>query len=192
MDTNRAPGPDNIPTEFYQHCWEVIKDDVMRLFYCFHVGSLDVQRLNYGIITLLPKVAEANKIQQFRPICLLRCIYKLITKTLTIRLEPFTPKLFSIQQNALIKNRNIMDRIFSLHEIMHHTHVKKQVGVILNLDIENTKVSSPSSPLISALFNEKCLHVSCFFQKFKTVSLGLQENQWKKYTSRYAHPLWKL
>jgi hypothetical protein len=68
MDINRAPGPDNIPTEFYQHCWEVVKDDIMNLFYSFYQGSLDVQRLNYGVITLFPKMADANKIQQFRPI----------------------------------------------------------------------------------------------------------------------------
>ena len=136
MDTNRAPGPDNIPTEFYQHCSEVVKSDIMCIFERFHAGSLDVQRLNYGIITLLPKVVEASKIQQFCPICLLRYIYKLITKSLTTRLEPYAKKLFSIQQNAFIKNRNIMDGIFSLHEIMHHTHVKKQTGSILKLDFE--------------------------------------------------------
>ena len=81
-------------------------------------------------------MVDANKIQQFRPICLLRSIYKLITKTLTLRLEPFASKLFSIHQNAFIKKRNIMDGIFSLHELMHHTHVKKQVGVVLKLDFE--------------------------------------------------------
>ena len=32
MKANRAPGPDNIPTEFYQHCWGVVKSDVMVLF----------------------------------------------------------------------------------------------------------------------------------------------------------------
>jgi hypothetical protein len=37
----------------------------MNLFYAFHDGSLDVQRLNYGIITLLPKISEANKISQY-------------------------------------------------------------------------------------------------------------------------------
>jgi hypothetical protein len=103
MKSNRAPGSDEIPTEFYQHCWEVVKNDVMNLFHNFHNGSLNLQRLNYWIITLLPKMADANKIQQYRPICLLRCIYKLITKTLTIRLDPYASKLFSIQQNAFIK-----------------------------------------------------------------------------------------
>jgi hypothetical protein len=63
MDVNRAPGPDEIPSEFYQHCWDIVKGDIMRLFEHFYEGTLDVQRLNYGIITLLPKVSEANKIQ---------------------------------------------------------------------------------------------------------------------------------
>jgi hypothetical protein len=119
MDVNRAPGPDEIPSEFYQHCWDIVKFDIMSLFDHFYAGTLDVQRLNYGIITLLPKVIEANKIQQFRPICLLRCMYKLITKTLTLRVEPYIHKLITIQQNAFIRGRNIMDSVLSLHEIMH-------------------------------------------------------------------------
>jgi hypothetical protein len=98
----------------------------MNIFLKFHEGALDVQRLNYGIITLLPKMASNNIILQFRPICLLRCIHKLITKTLTIRLEPYASKLFSIQQNTFIKNRFLMNGIFSFREIMHHVHVKKQ------------------------------------------------------------------
>jgi hypothetical protein len=48
----------------------------MGLFKEFHDNALDVRRLNYGIITLLPKTKEANKIQQFRPICVLNCLYK--------------------------------------------------------------------------------------------------------------------
>jgi hypothetical protein len=131
-----CPGPDNIPTEFYQHCWVVVKNDIKNPFIKFHEGNLDVQRLNYGVITLLPKMADANKIHQFMPICLLRCIYKLITKILTIRLEPYASKLFSVQQNAFIKNRFLMDGGFLLHEVMHHVHIKKQVGIILKIYIK--------------------------------------------------------
>jgi hypothetical protein len=57
----------------------------MGLFSQFHGKSLDIKRLNYGIITLLPKSKEAMKIQQFRRICLLKCIYKWFTKVLTLR-----------------------------------------------------------------------------------------------------------
>jgi hypothetical protein len=136
MRVNRAPGPDNILIEFYQHYWEFVKGDIFNLFTTFHSGTLDIQRINYGIITLLPKVSDADKITQYRPICLLRYIYKLITKVLTIRLEPYAGKLFSKNQNAFIKKINIMDGILSLQEIFHHTHVKKKVGVVLKLDFE--------------------------------------------------------
>ena len=89
MNNNRAPGPDNIPAEFYQHFWDIMKKYIMRLFTALYEGTLDVHRLNYGIITLLPKINGANKIQQFRPICLLRCPYKLITKVLDNRVTPY-------------------------------------------------------------------------------------------------------
>jgi hypothetical protein len=89
MEKNKAAGPDSIPAEFYQICWDIVKNDIVSLFQDFHAGHLDVSRLNYGIITLLPKIKEATKIQQYRPICLLNCLYKLITKVLTIRIEPY-------------------------------------------------------------------------------------------------------
>ena len=42
MAPNRAPGPDNIPVEFYQVCWDIVKGDIMALFDHFHQGNLDV------------------------------------------------------------------------------------------------------------------------------------------------------
>jgi hypothetical protein len=112
------------------------KEDIMALFVAFHNCNLDVQRLNYGIRTLLSKNSEANKIQQFKFICLLRCIYKLITKILTLRLDPYAEKLFGIHQNTFIKGSNIMYGIVSPHELLHHTHVRKHTRVISKLDFE--------------------------------------------------------
>jgi hypothetical protein len=47
-------------------CWEIVKDDIMQLFLDFHEGKVDISRLNYGVITLLPKVSDATKIQQYK------------------------------------------------------------------------------------------------------------------------------
>lgn len=136
MEHNKAAGPDKIPIEFYQSCWDIIKIDIIELFNDFHRGNLDVSRLNYGIITLLPKVNEANKIQQFRPICLLNCLYKWITKVLTVRISPYAEKLISREQTAFMKGRNIMSGIMALHEILHETKRQKKIGVVLKLDFE--------------------------------------------------------
>jgi hypothetical protein len=87
MKRNTAPGPDHIPIEFYQTCWEIIKEEVMDLVNEFWAHELDIDRLNYGVITLIPKTKEAVKIQQDRPICLLNVSYKIITKALMLRFE---------------------------------------------------------------------------------------------------------
>lgn len=50
------------------------------LFGSFCAGLSNVKRLNYGNITLVPKVVGADMIQKFRPICLLDAIFKLLTK----------------------------------------------------------------------------------------------------------------
>jgi len=136
MEKNKAAGPNKIPIEFYQGCWKIVKNDIIQLFDDFFRQKVDISRLNYGIISLLPKVKDANKIQQLRPICLLNCLYKLITKTLTLRLEVVADKLIHNTQTAFMKKRNIMSGIMCLHEILHETKRRKEVGVILKLDFE--------------------------------------------------------
>jgi hypothetical protein len=63
MEHNKAPGPDGFPAEFYQKNWVVIKDDLMALFNQFSIGDLPLYKLNFGVITLLPKKEDAVQIQ---------------------------------------------------------------------------------------------------------------------------------
>jgi hypothetical protein len=136
MERNKIAEPDGFPIEFFQTCWEFMKEDICELFMDFHVGTLDIKRLNYGTITLLPKVKDANRIQQFRPICLLNCLYKWFTKLLTMRLEPVAKRLIHKSRSAFIQGRNIMNGVMALHEILHETKRRKEVGVLLKIDFE--------------------------------------------------------
>jgi hypothetical protein len=136
MYKNKAAGPDGLPIQFYQACWSVIKDDMMELFADLYLRNLDIKILNYGIITLLPKTKEATMIHQFRLICLLNCIYKWFTKCLTLRVELVVSRIIHRTQITFIKGRNIINSILALHEILHETKCKKQIGVVLKLDFE--------------------------------------------------------
>jgi len=136
MERNTAPGPDHIPVEFFQTCREVIKYDMLLMFEEFDRHNLDMERLNYGIITLLLKTKEANKIQQYRLICLLNVVYKIFTENLMLRMEKNTRKNFKQMSNSLLKRQNIMEGVMSLHEILRDTKVRKKGGLILKLDFE--------------------------------------------------------
>lgn len=127
----------------------------------------------------MPKLTGADKIQQFRPICLLKYIYKWLTKSLTIRLEHYADKLINIQQNAFIKKRNIRDGVLTLHEVMHHTHVKREIGVVLKLDFEKAYDKVNREFLLSCLhhkgFNEKLCHWIDQVLRDGTVSVKLND-----------------
>jgi UDP-galactopyranose mutase len=53
MEHNKAPDPDDFHAEFYHVFWEVVKVDLMDIFYDFCNGDLDLFSLNFEIITLL-------------------------------------------------------------------------------------------------------------------------------------------
>jgi mannosylglycoprotein endo-beta-mannosidase len=59
MEKNKAPGPDGFLAEFYQKIWEVIKEDLMAMFFAFQRNELPFFHLNFGTIILLPKKENA-------------------------------------------------------------------------------------------------------------------------------------
>jgi hypothetical protein len=136
MEKNKAAGPDGIPIEFYQVCWEIIKFDIMAVFDDLFDHKIDLARINYGIITLIPKGEEADRIQKFRPICLLQVLFKIFTKTLTVRAAPVMVKLLAQCQTPFIKGRYITDGVMLLQEVLGESKFRKQQGVVLKIDFE--------------------------------------------------------
>jgi hypothetical protein len=63
MEHNKAPGPDGFPVEFYQNFRDAIKSDLLAMFSMLYAGQLELYRLNFGEIILLPKVNETERIE---------------------------------------------------------------------------------------------------------------------------------
>jgi hypothetical protein len=82
--------------------------------------------MNFGMITLIPKLKEANNIKQYRPICLLNVDYKWFTKVLTMRLAKVANKIISPSKIAFILGRFILEGIVMLHVVLHHLRVRHQ------------------------------------------------------------------
>jgi hypothetical protein len=83
-----APGPDGLSFLFYLNFWEVIKNEFMALVRDFERGALDIQRLNYSTVTLIPKEPDARHMKKFRPICLSNCSVKIFSKAMRNRVSP--------------------------------------------------------------------------------------------------------
>jgi hypothetical protein len=125
MEKNKAAGPDGIPIKFYQACCELVKFDIMVVFDDLYEHKIDLARINYGIIILIPKGNDANRIQKFRPIYLLQVLFKIFTKTLTVRAAPVMEKLLAQCQTAFIKGRYITDGVMLLQEVLRESKFRK-------------------------------------------------------------------
>jgi hypothetical protein len=133
---NKSPVPDGFPGEFYQFFWDLIKVHVKKVFDDFVSGKLDIGRLNFGTITLLPKCEDAMVIQKFRPICLMNTSLKIVTKGMNNRLSPVAEKIIDKTQTAFMKSRHIMEGVCVLHEVLHEVKRKKMSGVLFKVDFE--------------------------------------------------------
>jgi hypothetical protein len=136
MEHNKVSGPDSFLVEFYQVLWDLIKNDLMALFTKFHKGNLPLYSLNFRTIILLPKSAEATRIHQCRPICLLNVSFMIFMKVITNRLAGVAQRVIQPNQLTFLPGRNIMEGVIILHENIHELRRKKKSGVILKLDFE--------------------------------------------------------
>ena len=135
-----APGPDGLSFLFLQEFWETIKQDVMALYDDCHAGNLDIYRLNFAMITLIPKEEDATNMRKLRQISLLNCIFKVLTKVLTNRLAVVMNFLTSSNQSAFIKGRYILESVVTAHEVFHSTYHSGNSGLVLKLDYEKALI----------------------------------------------------
>lgn len=116
MGKFKAPGPDGFQPVFYQHCWEVVGESVLRFVLEFFQTGMLPQDTNDAIVVLIPKVAKQEKITQFRPISLCNVLFKIITKTMVGRLKSVMTKLIGPAQSSFIPGRLSTDNIVVVQE----------------------------------------------------------------------------
>ena len=131
-----APGPDGFSFLFYQKFWELIKFDLMALVRDFDTGTLNVARLNYAIITLIPKEPDARDMRKFRPISLGNCSLKIISKATTNRIASVGSRIIANNQTAFIKGRFILESVVAAQELIHAAHTRGESALVLKLDYE--------------------------------------------------------
>jgi hypothetical protein len=88
MKVDSAPGPDGLPVAFFLRFWGTLRPLVFQILNDFALGRVDISRLNFGILSLIPKVKGADSIKQFRPIALINVIFKFVSKAYASRLAP--------------------------------------------------------------------------------------------------------
>lgn len=134
LPSDKAPGPDGFNGDFIKACWDIISQDFYKLIEDFYEGHISLQSINSSYITLIPKKDNPTSPNDFRPISLLNCTIKIITKLLANRLQGIVLKIVHANQYGFLKKKTIQDCLGWAFEYLHMCQQSKNPTVVLKLD----------------------------------------------------------
>ena len=137
LSSNKSPGPDGIPIEFYKTFWPEIGELVFQSFINgFDKGEL-IDSQKQGIITLIPKKGkDLTDLKSWRPLSLLNTDYKIIAKTLGNRLRTVLTELISPDQVGYMQNRFCGENIRLIADTIDYCNHYKESCCIFLADFE--------------------------------------------------------
>jgi hypothetical protein len=116
LPKRKAPGHDRVPMEFFH---EFVSEVAPTLFHAFvamlSVGST-LAHVNKGMITLIPKLGDRARLNNWRPITLLGSIYKILARIFARRIQADLTEVIRPNQTGFVEGRSILDNVFMAQE----------------------------------------------------------------------------
>jgi len=111
---------------------------------------------NATFIENIPKCDEPSRFDQYRPISLCNCIYKLISNVISKRLNPILSANISLENFGFLDSCSIYDAIGITQEALHSINSKSLSSFMLKIDL------SKAFEYVNWLF----LHVTLTYTRF--------------------------
>ncbi|CAJ2637160.1 unnamed protein product [Trifolium pratense] len=102
----------------------------------FFVNAVLPKAITSSFLTLIPKKDHPESLSDYRPICLIGCLYKILSKLLANRLKRVLGKLISPCQSAFLPSRQILDGVVVLNEIIDLAKRRKDRCMFFKVDFE--------------------------------------------------------
>ena len=132
---NKSPGLDGLPYEFYQATWDIIGQDFVKVLQC----QLDRVRLvesdRHGATRLTSKVDGIPEVSELRPITLLNCDYKILTKCFVGLLTPVMGEIICSGQLCSVEKKNILFGISNITSSLDYVHAHNIPAYIASFDM---------------------------------------------------------
>ena len=134
MANGKSPGLDGLPAEFYKQFFDLIADDLLLVFTeLLQSGRMSASQRT-GLITLLYKKGDRTDLKNWRPISLLNCDYKILSKMISLRLAKVLEDIIEPDQTCSVPNRSIITNGLLLRDLIQIANEKNLPAALISLD----------------------------------------------------------
>ena len=149
---NVSPGSSGFSFDFYKFFWRNLKHFIIRAVdYAFEKNRLSISQ-SLGIINIIPKGEKDKRyLNNWRPLCLLNSLYKIISGAIAERIKPALNSIIHNDQKGFVSGRYIGEVIRSTFDTIQFAKENNKTGLLLTIDFEKAYDS------ISFNFVKKCL-----------------------------------
>ena len=129
-----AAGPDGIDNSFLKKFWKYFRLPLLSYAnVCFNKKTL-TPSFRTASLKLIPKKGDTSLIKNWRPISLLNCIYKVISKAITCRLQKVVDTVTSRAQKGFTASRSIQEVLINVIETIAYCNLNNKAAFMLALD----------------------------------------------------------
>jgi len=101
------------------------------------MSTVSSQRVfNASFIALIPKVANPQNLNQYKPISLIGCMYKIVAKLLAKRLKKVMPDIIDERQSAFIGGRHLLHSVVIANEAVEEAKRCQKPCMVFIVDYE--------------------------------------------------------
>lgn len=135
LGAEKSPRQDGFPALFFQKFWDIMAEDIHGVVEESRKGGFILKYFNNTCMALIPKKAEINSFDDFRPISLCNSIYKINSKVISNRLKAVLDLVISSEQSGFAPGRSIFEGIILAHEVIHSIRTTRTKKMMIKVDI---------------------------------------------------------
>jgi exonuclease III len=144
---NTAPGIDSISNKFIKTFWPFFRKPLFDYTkHCYNKGTL-TDNFRSAKIRLIPKKGDLTKLSNWRPISLLNCFYKIISRVIATRLRKVMDKITKVAQKGFSGNKYCQEVLIGIVDSINTVKHTRRNGALISLDIKKAFDSTSHSYL---------------------------------------------
>jgi hypothetical protein len=129
-----APGIDGFNTRFVKKFWIYFSEPLLRYANCcFERGNL-TRSFRTAVLKLIPKKEDCSDINKWRPISLLSCLYKVISRAINNRLKLVVNRFTTRAQKGFTSHRYIQEVLINFIETINYCKKHNVNGAMVSID----------------------------------------------------------